>query len=138
MSNTEVKRLTDQLSVSAQPQIEDIKQFADLGFKTIINNRPDGESADQPDEADLAHAAQQAGLRYIYLPITPGQFTDDAVATFAKHLDQAEGPILAFCRTGTRSTTLWALSQSGSGDAAQIIKTAGDAGYDLSQLADRL
>lgn len=138
MSSVTVKKLTDNLSVCAQPQIEDIQLFADMGFKTLINNRPDGEAADQPDETDMAHAAQRAGLRYIYLPITPGQFSEQAITTFNSHLDNAEGPVLAFCRTGTRSTTLWALSQAGQGNAEKVIDTAAQAGYDLSNLAGQL
>lgn len=132
------RALTDQLSVSPQIQPDELPQLARQGFRTLICNRPDGESADQPGHQALAEAAAGLGLRLHYLPVTPGQLDAASVAGFGKLLAEEPGPILAYCRTGTRSTMLWALSQAGRQPAAQLLQTAQDAGYDLSALAGRL
>lgn len=132
------KTLTAQLSVAAQLLPDDLPALAAAGITTLINNRPDQEAPDQPSSADLAAAATAAGLSYHYLPIIPGQLTDDAVAQFAALLAAAHGPVLAFCRTGTRSTTLWALTQTQQRPVTEILAVAQAAGYDLSALTPRL
>lgn len=134
----EFHRLTPHLAVAGQVQPDDMRALADAGFHSVINNRPDQEADDQPSGAELEQAAQQAGLAYYALPVVPGQLDDAQVERFAALMRQARGPVLAFCRTGTRSSSLWALSQSHLLDPATILETAQGAGYDLSKLGERL
>ncbi len=128
--------LSHQLSVTAQIQPADVATLAAKGFGGIINNRPDGESGDQPTSATLAAAARRAGLEYCYIPVVPGQLQESQVQAFAAALTEMPAPVLAFCRTGTRSSTLWALQAPGTADA--ILDTASAVGYDLSALRPRL
>lgn len=125
-------RLTDQLSVAAQINVDDIATIAARGFRSIVNNRPDGEAPGQPGNAELELAAQQAGLGWRFLPVLSGQFTEAQVQGFAEALDDLPGPVLAFCRSGTRCSALWALQAEGSAD--DILSTTRTAGYDLSML----
>ena len=86
---------------------EDLASVAAMGFQSVINNRPDGEGGpDQPTSAQLAQAAQAAGLTYAYLPVVAGMITADQARSFAQWLGQQPGPVLAFCRSGARSTQL--------------------------------
>lgn len=130
----QLKPLTPQLSVTPQIAPEDLPALAAQGFTTLICNRPDGEQAGQPDHDTMAAAAQAAGLRYAYLPVVSGQVTAEQGQAFGELLAQAGGPVAAYCRTGTRSTILWALSQAGQQPWPQIVQTAAAAGYDLSQM----
>lgn len=135
MTNT--KRLTDNLSVSAFVRPAELRTLTPQ-FGTIINNRPDGEEPGQPTSAEIEAEARRLGLGYVSLPVVAGQITDQQVAAFSKALSECDLPVLAFCRTGTRSTMLWALSQAGKRNADDILKTAAAAGYDLSGLRPRL
>ena len=99
---------------ASAPQIDpgDCAAIAAHGFRTVINNRPDGEGGpDQPSSQTMAQAAQAAGLEYHYLPVISGQITAEQVASFADILKQSKGPVLAFCRSGARSTTIWRMGQ---------------------------
>lgn len=127
-------KLTPDLSVSPQIQLEDLGALAEQGFRTLICNRPDGEGADQPSHRELAQAAGALGMTLHYLPVQPGAFDQATAQAFGEILQGAATPVLAYCRTGTRSTTLWALSQTGQQPVAELIATAQQAGYDLSWL----
>lgn len=129
-----IARISPELSVTAQLHEADLGVAAAQGFKGIINNRPDGEGDDQPGSDVLRAAAEQLGLDYRHIPVTPGKVTDDDVGDFAAALDEMHGPILAFCRTGMRSTTLWALSHAAHLSPDAILTTARDAGYQLDAL----
>ncbi|MBN8926714.1 MAG: TIGR01244 family protein [Rhodospirillales bacterium 69-11] len=131
-------RLTPALSVAPQVSAEDLGGLSALGFRAIINNRPDGEAEGQPPSALLEATARRLGLAYRHIPVVSGKVTDADVQAFAAALQELRGPVLAFCRTGTRSTTLWALSQAPHLDPAAILAAAKDAGYDLSGLRPRL
>lgn len=133
-----IAKLTPFLSVAPQLSEAEVGTLAAHGFKAVINNRPDGEGADQPSSAALAAAAERHGLAYRHIPVVPGKISDDNVASFVDALASLRGPVLAFCRTGTRSTTLWALSEAPRLDAEAIIRTAGEAGYDLAAMRSRL
>jgi sulfide:quinone oxidoreductase len=133
-----IAKLTPFLSVSPQIGEADLGALAAQGFRAVINNRPDGEAEDQPASATLAAAAERVGLDYRHVPAVSGKITDDDVAAFAEALGQVKGPVLAFCRTGTRSTTLWALAEARHLDPAVILTTAAEAGYDLEALKPRL
>jgi len=133
----EFRRLTDQLSVAPQVTPENMPAIAAAGFKTILCNRPDGEADDQPAFAAIQEAAKKSGLIIINQPVSPKLITDDNVTGFAANVADASSPVLAYCRTGTRCTILWALGKSADGmPIEQILKTAADAGYDLSKQAD--
>jgi sulfide:quinone oxidoreductase len=133
-----IAKLTPFLSVSPQIAEADLGTLAAGGFRAVINNRPDGEAEDQPPSASLAAAAERVGLDYRHVPAVSGKIADDDVAAFAEALGQVKGPVVAFCRTGTRSSTLWALSEAGHLDPHAILATAAEAGYDLSALRPRL
>ena len=132
------RKIEDGLWVAPQLTETDIAAAAAEGFGTIICNRPDGEEASQPSAAQMATRAASLGLGFVHIPIVPGKFTDDAIARMRAALAEQKGPILAYCRTGTRSATLWALSQAGHADPETLISKAREAGYDLSALAPRL
>ena len=128
--------VNDVLSVAGQITRDDIAAFAKDGYGTIINNRPDGEVPGQPDSSALAAAAARHGMAYTHLPVVSGQWHEDLVAAFTDALHTLPTPILAFCRSGTRSCTLWALSACATGeDRDAVIACAATAGYDLSALA---
>ncbi len=132
------KRLTRSLSVDTQIDEADMATLAGLGFRSVINNRPDGEEAQQPSSATLDAAAQKAGLGYRHIPVISGQIQGDQVDAFAAAIASMPTPILAFCRTGTRSTSLWALASAPALGAEAVLQTASGAGYDLSALRPRL
>ena len=133
-----IVQLTPSLSVSDQIEPQNLETVRVQGFKSLINNRPDGEAERQLTSAALAEAAARLGIAYRHLPVVSGKVTDGDVASFSAALDELEGPVLAFCRTGTRSTTLWALSEARHRDPDAIMKTAAAAGYNLESLRPRL
>ncbi len=134
----EIKRINDRISVSPQISVEDVAALRAAGFTTIVNNRPDGESPDQPDGASIEAAARAAGLAYHAIPLGRDGVSPDMVEKTRAVLEGSNGPVLAYCRSGTRSTTLWALSQAGAQPASEIISAAANAGYDMSHLAAHL
>ena len=134
----ELKRINDHISVSGQIYPEDVAELKAAGFTAIINNRPDGESPDQPSGAEIEAAARSAGIAYHAIPLGREGVSPDMVDKTRSVLEGSSGPVFAFCRSGTRSTTLWALSQAGQRDAAEIIAEAAGAGYDMSHLAGHL
>ncbi|WP_269620227.1 bifunctional protein tyrosine phosphatase family protein/NAD(P)/FAD-dependent oxidoreductase [Zhongshania sp. BJYM1] len=133
----EIKNLSPNLSVSAQVLVSDIDKLAKRGIRTLICNRPDGEGADQPSFSEVKKAAEESGIECYYLPVTTGKVTDEDAAEFAKLLEN-DGPIHAFCRSGMRSTTLWALGQAGKQPMADIVDSAKAAGYDMTSVAARI
>lgn len=132
------RHLTSKFAVSAQITMSEVPEIAKLGFKTIINNRPDDEAEDQPSSAQLAEAAHKEGIEYHHQPVISGNITDQDVDTFAQLLDKIDGPVFAFCRTGTRSSVLWALSQVGVLETDEILSRCQQAGYDLSKIRPRM
>ncbi len=127
------RKLTDSIHVSPQITLEDVAEAAAMGVKLIINNRPEGESDDQVPGTDIEAAARAAGLDYVAIPVTHAGFSEPQVVAMAKALEGAEGPVLAYCRSGTRSTLLWALSEaSQGGDPDSLTNMAAKAGYDVS------
>ncbi|MGH1360551.1 MAG: TIGR01244 family sulfur transferase [Burkholderiaceae bacterium] len=129
-----INRLTDAISVSAQITPLDVSEVSQAGFKTIINNRPDGEAADQPETALIKAAAEQAGLVFVDLPFTAGQQTAQDVQAFAEALASQPGPVFAYCRSGMRSTSIWAMSQAPKLTSDALVATAAGAGYDIGPL----
>ena len=134
----DIKTLTPELSVAAQVGSADLPAVAQAGFRSVICNRPDGESSDQPNYSELEREAQVLGLQIRYLPAESGKVTDEQGAAFGRLMTQLPKPVLAFCRTGMRSTTMWALSQSAQMPLPQIIEKAAQAGFDLKGVVRRI
>lgn len=132
------KKIDSRISISPQLSIDDVRAAHALGFRSIIVNRPDGEEAGQPTIAEIQQAASEAGLGFTAIPVRPGTFTDDAIARFAEALRTLDGPVIAYCRSGIRAASLWALSQSPALGAEAVQKAASSIGYDLSQLRSQL
>ncbi|MAU96573.1 MAG: TIGR01244 family phosphatase [Fulvimarina sp.] len=132
------RRLTDQLAVRDQVHPEEIPALKAAGFRSIIVNRPDGEGADQPTFAEIDRAAISAGMEARYIPVETGKVLDADAEKFAAAMEELPKPVLAFCRSGTRSTTLWALSQAGRRPLPDILARAKSAGYDMSGVTRRI
>lgn len=134
----DIHQLTDELSVASQIVAQDLKAIHDAGFRSIICNRPDGEGTDQPNYGEIERAASQLGLPSRYLPTDSGKVTDEQGATFGALMAELPKPVLAYCRTGMRSTTMWALSQGGKMPLPQIIERSARAGFDLKGVVRRI
>ncbi|MFC4271235.1 TIGR01244 family phosphatase [Sneathiella chungangensis] len=135
----EVKKISGNLSVSAQILPEDIEELAKLGYKAIICNRPDGEGADQPTFAEIKKVAHKAGLEAVYIPIVSGRVQDSDARSFGDAVTSLPNPVLAYCRTGTRSATLWSLNEGAKGrPLPEILQATKDAGYDMSGVVRRI
>lgn len=133
-----LKPLTPSLSVCAQIRAEDLEAIQSAGFRSLVCNRPDGESADQTDWDTIAQAARARGLQVAWLPAETGKVTNAQGEAFGELLAQLPEPVLAYCRSGLRSSTLWALSQAGHQPTEAILAHTQAAGYDLSAMAQRI
>jgi sulfide:quinone oxidoreductase len=131
-------RLDDGLFVSPQVQVADLPALHQLGIRSLICNRPDGEEPGQPTADELAAAASSLNMEFAHIPVRTNGLDDDSIAAFGKALTTLPGPILAYCRTGNRSTSLWALSLAGKRSPNEIIASAKNTGFDVSKLAPRL
>jgi sulfide:quinone oxidoreductase len=134
----DIRTLTPSLSVTGQIAAADLPAVAQAGFRALICNRPDGEAPDQPGFREMEAAAQREGLHVRYLPAESGKVSDEQGAAFGALMDELPKPVLAYCRTGMRSATMWALSQSGRMPLPEIIETGARAGYDLKALVRRI
>lgn len=106
----DIRQIDDNYSVTAQISPDDVRDIAAEGFQAIICNRPDGEGGpDQSDFAEIAKVAEKAGIATFYVPVVGGQLTQDDVDAMASALEQATGPVLAYCRSGTRSTNIYGI-----------------------------
>lgn len=132
------RHLTPDMAVAPQIEPDDFKALAEAGFTTVIANRPDSEVEPSHRSDVMAQRAAQAGLAYHYLPIVPGQLNPDQIRQFHEIVEASSGPVLAYCRSGTRSATAWALGQSRVRPADEILAAGRNAGYDLSHLAPML
>ena len=132
------KPLTPSLSIAPQLTADDVAQAAAQGFRSLVSHRPDGEEPGQPGAADMKALAEAQGLAFAHVPAIPGQIGDDDVAAMAEAVDRLPAPVLAFCRTGTRAATLWALTQAGKASPDEILATTARAGCDLEALRPRL
>ena len=133
------RRLDDGISVSPQITPEQVGDAAAEGVTLIINNRPDGEEDGQPAGAEIEAAAAAAGLAYRAIPVTQAGFSANQIEAMNAALDAAGGPVLAYCRSGTRSTYLWSLAQATRGASPDALAAkAADAGYDLAPIRPML
>lgn len=131
-------RLTPELSVSGQITAADIPELTRLGFKSIINNRPDAEEYGQLDSGEAAQLAREHGLEYRHLPVVAGKIGDGDVRDFIRLYAELPKPILGHCRSGARTTSLWALSAVDRFGIDEILHRSQQAGYDLEALRPRL
>lgn len=130
------RTLDDTIMVSPQIGIDAVAEAKARGVTLIINNRPEGESGDQVPGAEIEAAARAAGIDYVAIPVTHAGFSEAQVAAMKAALGKSQGPVLAYCRSGTRSTLLWALAQSSLGEhPAVLAEKAAAAGYDLAPVA---
>jgi sulfide:quinone oxidoreductase len=106
-----IKMLTDEISVAPQIKPSELAELAAQGFRSIICNRPDGEGADQPVFTDIERAASAAGLQARFIPVEAGKVSAADAVAFAATFAELPKPVLAYCRSGTRSTKLWELAQ---------------------------
>lgn len=130
----DIKKVTNTLSVSPQISKDDIASIAKQGYKTLICNRPDNEGENQTNFAEIEKRSNEEGISCYYLPVVSGKVSEPDAESMNKLLSSIEQPILAYCRTGTRSIMLWALYQviSGSASSTDVKKQAKQIGYDLS------
>ncbi|WP_448501607.1 TIGR01244 family sulfur transferase [Sphingomonas sp.] len=130
-----IRIIDEHIAVAPQIAPEDMAVVAAQGYKAIVNNRPDGEEAGQPDDATMRAAAEAAGLNYHAIPITHAGFSHPQIDAMADALESAGGPVLAYCRSGTRSANLWALAAAKRGATPdEVAAKAAGAGYDLTGL----
>ena len=134
------RKLTDSVYASPQIGVGEVAEARALGVGLIVNNRPEGESDDQTAGAQIAAAAQAAGIDYVAIPVTHAGFSEPQVTAMREALDRAgDAPVLAYCRSGTRSTLLWALAEASAGADPQVLaQAAAGAGYDLAPVAPLL
>ena len=130
----DIRPITDRYAVSPQIDPEDMPQIAAAGFKMVINNRPCAEIPPSHQTDIMAEAAKAAGLEYVVLPITHQTLGPDLATAQMEACTQADGPVLAYCASGTRSTFAWAMGNAAEMDLDEIWAAASRQGYDLSPL----
>jgi sulfide:quinone oxidoreductase len=123
--------LTPNVAALAQPSPDDMAELAQRGYRSIIGNRPEGESDDQPAWAELEAAAASHGMKAVQIPVVMGQITDEQVAKFRDALESLPKPIAAFCRSGTRAALMWALANQANLTVDERIGIAAKEGFDL-------
>ncbi|WP_066963843.1 TIGR01244 family sulfur transferase [Microbulbifer sp. Q7] len=128
----EIKQLDKQVSVSAEPALNEMSALAKGGVTVVVCNRPEHEAEGQPSYAELEQAVTEAGMEFIAIPFSRGQMQPAHSEEFAKVLNSGK-TIHAFCRTGNRSANLWAAASCLNGaDKKQLQQTAQQAGFDIS------
>ena len=136
---SDFRRLEDGMFASPQIGMADVTDARELGISLIINNRPEGESGEQTAGAEIEAAARAVGMEYCAIPITHAGFSEPQVDAMIAALEAAQGPVLAYCRSGTRSTLLWTLAQAKLGRSPdELARLAANAGYDLGPIRPML
>ena len=132
----ELRWFDEGFAAAPQVPLDALPQIAAAGITMIVSNRPDGEDPGQPTSAEMEAAARAAGLHYRFIPVANGELSQAQVDAMVQALEEADGPVLGYCRAGVRSAFLWALARAQAGDdAAEIMRKATQAGYDLSPIA---
>ena len=129
-----LNKIIDDYVVSDQITEEDIETLKSAGFKTIFCHRPDNEEQNQIPVKTIQSRVSKSGLNFVHQPVIGGQISQDDIDQFSDYYDESEKPIFAYCRTGTRSSMLWALSESGKRSKDEILKLTTAAGYNLVSL----
>lgn len=127
------RQLSPRIFASPQIGLAEVAEAARQGVGLIINNRPEGESDDQVPGAEIEAAARAAGIAYVAIPVTHAGFSEGQVKAMAEAMASTQAPVLAYCRSGTRSTLLWALAEASRGANPQALAAAAaEAGYDIT------
>ncbi len=134
----DLKKITEKTTVSAQITPADLEAIKAAGIRAIICNRPDGEGADQPSFDEIAAAAEKVGIEARYVPVQSGMVRDEDVDAFAAALKDLPRPVLAYCRTGTRSATLWSFNEAKKRPITEVLAATKAAGYDMNGVARRI
>lgn len=134
----DIRSLTPKVAVSPQITVADVERLKAEGFRAIICNRPDGEGADQPSFEEIEAAARAVGIKARYVPVQSGMVHDADVAAFADAMEELQRPVLAYCRTGTRSASLWSFHEARTRPMPEILAATQDAGYDMNGVARRI
>lgn len=134
----DIRQVTPRYHVSPQISVEDVPALKAAGFKKVICNRPDAEVPPSHQSATIGTALAEAGIAYDVLPLTHQTMTPENVAKQAALANDGEGPVLAYCASGTRCTVVWAFGQVGKMGTDEILQTAAEAGYDLAGLRPTL
>ncbi len=134
----DIRRLTDLFSAAPQITPADMPAVAEAGFRAVICNRPDGEVTPDLQTQAMAEAAKAAGLAFHIIPVGHDGLRPEMLTETAEVLDGSAGPVLAYCRSGTRSTHVWALTMAGRMPTDDIIKAAAEAGYDIAAMRPHL
>ncbi len=134
-----LKSLTSSILVAPQIGVDTVQEAKALGVTLIVNNRPEGESADQTPGEEIEAAARAAGIAYVAIPVSPSGFAPWQLDALDEALAGSEGKTLCYCRSGTRSTLLWSLARARAGDPAdEIADTAALAGYDVTPIREMM
>lgn len=132
------RKLVDDYAVAPQISADLLPAIAEAGYRTVIDNRPDAEIP-PPEASDvMAEAARAAGLAFVYNPVSGGMLTPENIATQARAIAEAEGPVLAYCRSGNRSAIVWAFAMAGRLPTEEIVRRVEAAGYPIAQLAPQI
>lgn len=134
----DIRPIDEHISVAPQITPADIGDLASQGFRTLVANRPDSEEPGQPSMAAIEAAAREHGLEWVYMPVDSSNILDSDVDRFDEMIRKADTPVLAFCRSGTRCTLLWALSSARHDSVDDIVDKARHAGYDIRALVPRM
>lgn len=134
----DIRRITDNFSVSPQIRPEDVPTLAEAGYTRVICNRPDSEVTGDETSAAIEAACAEAGLSFHVIPVGHSGMTVDLIAQQREAIDTSDGPVLAYCRSGTRSCHVWALGRAGEMDSDDIIAAGAKGGYDLTPLRETL
>ena len=134
----DIRKLSDQFSVSGQLVPEAVAALRDAGVRTLICNRPDHEAPDQPEHAAIDRRARELGMAVHYLPVVHDTINAQNVEDFAAILKEANTPVHAWCRSGLRSITLWSLAQiKDGGDPTLQVANASKLGFDFRSFLEK-
>ena len=132
---SDFRTLSPTFLASPQITLDDVEAARQAGVTLVINNRPDGEDPSEPQGDEIASAAKATGIEYLAIPIGHSGFSEPQIDSMVEALNGASGTVLAYCRSGTRSTFLWSLAQAKTGaDPDAIANAAMAAGYDISPI----
>lgn len=132
---SDFRTLSPTFLASPQITLDDVEAARQAGVTLVINNRPDGEDPSEPQGDEIASAAKATGIEYLAIPIGHSGFSEPQIDSMVEALNGASGTVLAYCRSGTRSTFLWSLAKAKTGaDPDAIANAAMAAGYDISPI----
>ncbi len=134
----EIRPLSPTYAVSPQIGVDDVPAIADAGYRTIICNRPDAEVLPSHQATAIEAAAKAAGLAFVCIPVTHQTLNMDMVSAQKAAMAKSDGPVLAYCASGTRSSIVWSLGVADQMSADEILAATGAAGYNLDGLQPQL